>query len=204
MAAMLGVTLGSPHKRQLPATQRRLRQPASFPSGIPLVTHNIVDIAESRIISPLCGGELALLRTPNCYPQHCGHCGNPHHFRADGSESPCYGGGLMRFRNPNCYPRHCVVESRTISHPPVPNPHGMVGRVGPPIVTHNTTLRNGQQRYPGCGIPQCPFRNVVLWVTIGGPTLPTMPWAFGTGGWVQGQLHYLSYWIYRAKKLYKK
>jgi hypothetical protein len=49
----------------LPTTLRALRNPASFPHGmagsgrfrgIPIVTHDIVDIAESRIIFPLYGG----------------------------------------------------------------------------------------------------------------------------------------------------
>ena len=54
-----------------PTTLRGLRNPASFPHGmagsgrlrgIPIVTRDIVDIAESRIIFALYGGELVLLR----------------------------------------------------------------------------------------------------------------------------------------------
>jgi hypothetical protein len=100
-----------------------------------------VDIAESRIISPLCGGELALLRTPNCYPQHCGHCENPHHFRVESQLLPTT---LWTLRNPASF-RRCVAgswrfcgipivthniagitESRIISEQTVPNRHAMV------------------------------------------------------------------------------
>jgi hypothetical protein len=209
----------------LPTTLRALWNPASFPHGmagsghfrgIPIVTRDIVDIAESHIIFPLYGGELALLRNPNCYPQHCGHCGIPHHFIGTFAKSQLLPTTLRSqllpttlraLRNTASFRQVMAGSGRFCGIPIVA--HNIVGIVesrstsplrgwalalcGIPIVTHDIagitesrTISSACLRH--CGIPQpgyrcCPFRNVVLWVTIGGPTLPTMPWGFGTGGW---------------------